>query len=241
VEGNAESLDPIIYRRLYPKRTVIPISGHSQVIHAVASFRSHPELHRLRCYGLIDCDDHSDEEVRLQVTNGIYVLPVSEVENLLLLPVVFYAIARSLDFSREEARAKTQAVSKLVLESARNDIERFSIDYARRRIDRAMKSIGLSATDPASLASEFERAVKSIDIQGIVNRARVHLDDRLKAGDLYGVLRLYDNKGLLAEAAQQLNHNKKGLEEYIGRLLASRSGRLLRLILRQILPKVPNE
>jgi ABC-type cobalamin/Fe3+-siderophores transport system ATPase subunit len=239
VEGEAESLDSVIYRQVYPSRAVIPTGGHDQVIHSVASFRAHPQLHRLGCFGIIDCDDHSEDEQAQLAGSDVFVIPVSEVENLLLLPVVFYSIARTLNYSRQQARDKTRDVSALILNHARQNIERFGVDFARRRVDRAMKSVGLAAKDVASLEAEFKNAVESVNVQAIIAGAKIKLDERINAHNVYSVLRLYDNKGLLAEAAKHLDHNKKGLEEYVGRLLASRSGRIALHVLRHVLPKLP--
>jgi AAA domain, putative AbiEii toxin, Type IV TA system/Protein of unknown function (DUF4435) len=179
VEGTAESLDPVIYTRIYPSRAVIPTGGHDQVIHSVASFRAHPQLHRVGCLGIVDYDDHSEAEQAELLGRDVFVLPVSEVENLLLVPVVFYSIARSLSFSPEAARAKANAVCDLVLDRARRGIERFGVDYARRRVDRAMKSVCLGTKDGGALEAEFKNAVGSIDIQAIIKQAQVKLEEGL--------------------------------------------------------------
>ena len=223
VEGDTGSLDSVIYRRVFQSYTAIARGGHDQVITSVASFGASTQLHRLGCVGLIDCDDQSDQEIQKLEAKQIFVLPVSEVENLLLLPVVFYAIARSLDFSPIDARAKTNALSEIILQRANDDLPRFCRDYARRRIDRSMKTVGLNSQDPRDFKTELESATNKIDVDEIVASAEHSLVGRIQAKDVYGVLRLYDNKGLLADAATLLNHNRKGFEEYVGRLLASPS------------------
>ena len=73
------------------------------------------------------------------------VLPVVEVENLLLLPKPFIALAMALKFDETQANEKLIQLRQKIFEIASRDIERFAVDYTRRRIDRTTKSIGLAS------------------------------------------------------------------------------------------------
>lgn len=52
------------------------------------------------------------------------------------------------------------------------------------------------------------------------------------------MLRYFDNKGLLAEAAKQLGYAQKALEEFIGRMLTSEKDTELHTALAAYLPVV---
>jgi hypothetical protein len=96
IEGDGGSLDAALYRRVYPEFTTIPVGPCENVIHSVASFGKHSPFHRLGCAGLIDADSrHKGEADRLRSMN-VNVLPVSEVENALLLPKPFVELAKLL-------------------------------------------------------------------------------------------------------------------------------------------------
>jgi hypothetical protein len=56
VEGERGSIDLSIYLSLYSDFTILPIGSCEHVIHAVASFKKNPTLHRLNVRGLIDSD-----------------------------------------------------------------------------------------------------------------------------------------------------------------------------------------
>lgn len=109
VEGDGGSLDVALYRRTYDNFTVIPVGSCDKVIHTVAAFAARPNLHRVGCAGLVDADGRTAHEAAYLETKGVYRLPVSEVENVLLLPAVFLALAKSIMFTDDEANAKLGA------------------------------------------------------------------------------------------------------------------------------------
>ncbi len=81
------------------KVALVPVGSCEQVIHLVGSFAAMPALHHVGCAGIVDADARSTEEVSYLESKGIYCLPVSEVENLILLPEVFLAIAMSMKWT----------------------------------------------------------------------------------------------------------------------------------------------
>jgi len=236
VEGAGGSLDWALYRRVYDGFTVIPVGSCDQVIHTVASFAARPELHRVGCAGLVDADGRSDAEATHLETKGVYRLPVSEVENLLVLPEVFLAIAKSLKFTDQDAQNKLRNLRTFVLAAANRDVDSVCLRYTKRRIDAEMKKIGLAGTDAASLEAAFVAAVAGVSVQTIFTDVKSVLSAAIAAQEYEKVLLYYDNKGLLAEVARQLGYQQKALEEYIGRELRSTESDALCLALASYLP-----
>lgn len=221
VEGDGGSLDSSLYRRVYRNFTVIPVGSCDHVIHTVASLAARPELHRVGCAGLVDADGRTDAEAAYLESRGVYRLPVSEVENLLVLPKVFLAVAKALKFTDEEAQEKLAALRTFVLAQASRDLDAICLRYTKRRIDADMKKIGLSGADILSLEEAFVAATSGVSVQGIFTDVKSILSAAIAGQDYEKVLFYYDNKGLLAEAARQLGYQQKALEEYIGRELRS--------------------
>ena len=238
VEGDGGSLDSSLYRRVYNDFTVIPVGSCDQVIHTVSSFAARPELHRVGCAGLVDGDGRSSSETAYLEATGVYCLPVSEVENLLILPRVFLALAKALQFSDGDAQSRLNALRTFVLTQATQQMDAICIRYTKRRIDAAMKRIGLTGTDPIALDTEFKTAVAAIDAPAIFAEAKSALSSAIAAQDYERVLYFYDNKGLLAEAAKQLGFQQKALEEFIGRALRSDENTELHAALAAELPTV---
>jgi hypothetical protein len=236
VEGDGGSLDSSLYRRVYRDFTVVAVGSCDHVIHTVASFAARPELHRVGCAGLVDADGRTDAEASYLKARGVYRLPVSEVENLLVLPNVFLAIAKALKFTDQDARQKLADLRAFVLEAANHDIDAICLRYTTRRIDAEMKKIGLSGTDVATLETAFVAATSGVSVQGIFADVKSALLAAISAQEYEKVLLYYDNKGLLAEAARLLGYQQKALEQYIGRELRSEENPDLCTALKSYLP-----
>jgi len=238
VEGSGGSLDSSLYRRVYDKFTVVPVGSCDQVIHTVAAFAARPELHRVGCAGLVDADGRTDEEASYLEGKGVYRLPVSEVENVLLLPGVFLALAASLNFSVYDAQARLAVLRSIVFAQAFKQADEICLRYTRRRVDAEMKKIGLSAPNITTLDAEFRQAAASVDPAAIFNDAKAKLNAAIASQDYDKVLLAYDNKGLLSEVAKQLGYQQKALEEFVGRTLRSDDSSVLHSALEDDLPTV---
>lgn len=221
IEGTGGSLDSALYRRAYSKMTVIPTGSCDAVIHTVASFASSGQLHRVGCAGLVDADGRGDVEAQALEALGVYRLPVSEVENLLLLPQVFVALAKALNFELADAEERLSVLKQHVYGQATAQIDDISLRYTKRRIDAEMKRIGLASRNLADLQNEFQGAAQSIDPTLIFEEFKTALEASIAASDYERVLLCYDNKGLLSEAARQLGFQQNKLEEFIGRAMRS--------------------
>lgn len=238
VEGDGGSLDSSLYRRVYDTFTVIPVGSCNQVVHTVTSFAARSELHRVGCAGLVDADGRTDEEVQELEKRGIYCLPVSEVENLLLLPSVFLELAKTLKFSETDGQSRLKDLQEVVFSQANRDMDGICVRYTKRRIDSAMKKIGLSETDISGLDTEFKSATMNIEPRTIFADVKATLSTAVEQQDYEKVLLYYDNKGLLCEVAKKLGFQQKSLEEFIGRALRSDESSSLHSALKACLPTI---
>jgi len=128
VEGDRFSLDLALYRCCYPEWTVVPRSSCTEVIHAVVTMRANADLTRITCSGIVDAD-HYDEDDRNYLRDlGIETLPVSEIENVVLLPEVSVAIAQSEGFSGEELEQRIASLADDIFKSVTSD------EVVRRRM-----------------------------------------------------------------------------------------------------------
>ncbi len=238
VEGGGGSLDSALYRRVYDQFTVVPVGSCGQVIRAVDAFASRPQLHRVGCAGLIDADGRNDHESATLAKKGIYCLPVSEVENLLLLPSVFLAIADALKFSEAESNARFADLRSLVFKQAAQQIDAVCLRYTKRRLDAEMKKLEWSGTDIETLHATFLQSASAVNPKAIFFDAKSDLDAAIESGDYEKVLSRFDNKGLLTQAAKQLELQVKPFEEFIGRALRSDDKLKLHSALQACLPAV---
>lgn len=242
IEGTENSLDLAIYRACYPQWTVIPRGSCEQVLHAVVTMQSNSKFTRVICAGIVDSDDYTEEEIDYFNTLGVYPLPVSEVENLILLPQVSKEIAKIDGFEGTSLEEKTSSLNDLILASlaSQEAIEEVVVRYCRRRIDRMLKKFDLSTSKNITALSEsFHKKITEIDINNLANIARKKINDAINQKDIKNLLTIYDNKGLVALAAQQLRQTKKSaFEAWLTRILRNEEkAHDLISQLREILPQ----
>jgi hypothetical protein len=226
VEGCADSLDSAIYRACFPDWTVIPRGSCEEVIHSVVAMRRNAALTRVTCAGLVDADDSSAEEVAAMATHGVGVLPVSEIENLVLLPTVTSVIASSEGFHGNALDKRLAELCDELVTVASKNIEATVMQYCRRRIDRTLKKVDLSsATSPDQLAAEYQTRTQAVDVRALAQEAKTRLETALHAKDLPAVLKYFDGKGpFMAAAAKHLKSTRKdSFEEWLVRVLRSGS------------------
>jgi hypothetical protein len=238
VEGDRSSLDSSLYSRIYDDFTVIPVGPCEQVVQAVAAFSARPQLHMIGCAGLVDADGRTDEEAARLASKGVYRLPVSEVENLLLLPHVFLALAAAIKFPEADAQAKLSALRSIILARAAEHIDAVCLRYTKRRVDAKLKKLGLPDTNINELDAALRQAAVTIDPIAIFNNAKAKFETAINSRDYDKVLLHYDNKGLLAEAAKQLGYQSRSLEAFVVRLIRSEDGSEFRSALTRYLPTV---
>ena len=242
VEGKETSLDLPIYRACYPDWTVIPRSSCSDVIHSVVTMRRNASLTRVTCSGIVDGDDYGQDDKDKLIELGIQVLPVSEIENLILLPIVTTAIAESEGHVGQAATAKVTALTDAIcgtLDTAQK-IEKVVVEYCKRRIDRALKKVDLSdSATVVDLQGQYIAATAEVDIQTIAAQRTQEINDAIAAKDLPKLLEYYDNKGLIALAASHLrNQRRDNFEEWVVRSLLNDTCPPLKQSLRAVLPEI---
>ena len=242
VEGTGISLDLAIYRACYPDWTVVPRGACENVIHAVATMRSNASLTRITCSGIVDADDYSEDEKRTLADLGVAALPVSEIENLFLLPDVATAILEEEKFQGVDLQLKLDSLKQDVLTfvAQQGSIEDVVLRYCRRRIDRTLKKIDLkAASTTADLAKLYSERTDALDIKAIADEARGRIDDAVSRSDLSTLLAIFDSKTLLALAARHLKStSKKEFESWLTRVMRDPKAEKLKTAIISILPKI---
>jgi hypothetical protein len=242
VEGTGSSLDLSIDRACYPDWTVVPRGGCENVIHAVATMRNNESLHRITCAGIVDADDYSDEDKARLADLGVATLPVSEIENLFLLPDIATAILEDERFQGTEVQTSLAALTQEVMdEMARPGVIDVAVlGYCRRRIDRTLKKIDLKdATTATDLSKYYTERTAALDITAIAKEARVRIEQAVTNRDLPTLLANFDNKKLLALAARHLKKTSKtDFESWLTRAMRDPNTHKLKAALTRVLPKV---
>lgn len=239
VEGNGGSLDQAIYRACYRDWTIIPRGSCEEVIHAVTTMRANASLTRITCAGIVDADAYDTSEIEFLKSKHIAVLPVSEIENVFLLPSVVEAIATAEGYSGATLIAKVTSIRDELLTHASNRTNQVPIilRYCRRRIDRTLKKVDFSDADNISaLASEYSTNIAALDIEALAKMADVNMAKAIADSDIPSLLKWYDNKGIMAIACKAKNTTRQQFEQWIVRALLNDSAPAMSAAIRAILP-----
>ncbi len=242
VEGGNDSIDQAVYRCCFADWTVIPRASCEEVIHSVVTMRRNQALTRVTCSGIVDADDYAPDDIKYLQELGVVTLSVSEIENVVLLPAVSRAIAEGEGLVGAELEARLVNLKKAIFETLNSEsaIEAVVARYCRRRIDRFLKKIDLSsANSVVDIAAEYQRQTVSLDISSISKMARSRIKMAFETDDLPLLLANYDNKALLALAAQHLKTSKrKDFESWLTRVLRNDRAPALIAAIKQSLPVI---
>lgn len=241
VEGQGGSLDQVIYRACYPDWTVIPRGSCEEVIHAVATFRANAALTRVTCAGIVDADAYDATEIKILQARGIAALPVSEIENIFLLPSVVEAIARFEGYADEALRSKLSAIFDELLAAAADSKNQGPIvmRYCRRRIDRTLKKVDFSdAADVGTLAADYRTKTAALDVAALATLATDSIEKAIADKNVSELLKWYDNKGVLSIACKAKDTTKALFEQWIVRSLRNKSAPQVSTAIRNVLPTV---
>ncbi|MFV9288044.1 AAA family ATPase [Citrobacter freundii] len=242
VEGDDNSLDKALYRSIYPGWTVIPRGSCQNVIHAVVTLRENQALTRIKCAGIVDADGHSDEEVQAFNELGIKVLPVSEIENVFLIPSVSREIAIKENYPEDEIIRKLDIILNdvIALINQSSNFENSIRMYCQRRIDRYLKRVDISASNSiVEMKRLYHDKTNSLDVELIYNTYANALSMAIQERDIGKILTIFDNKGMLAKAGLTLTGKSKiQFENWLIRTLASEPDSGIVSAVRAALPEI---
>jgi energy-coupling factor transporter ATP-binding protein EcfA2 len=242
VEGVLGSLDKAVYRCAYPQWTVVPRGSCKDVVHAVTTMRTNAALTRIQCAGIADADDYEAADIARLLELGVAVLPVSEVENLFLLPEISRQIALTEHLSAADVEAHIEDLKNEILAMVAKPevIESVVRRHVLRRIDRALKSIDLSQKRGIEeIDSDYRQQTQGLDVQAIAKERRDKINTAIASRDLPALLSLVDNKGMLAQAASHLKKTRRtSFEAWLIRVLLNDRQPGLVGELRHVLPQI---
>jgi AAA domain, putative AbiEii toxin, Type IV TA system/Protein of unknown function (DUF4435) len=241
VEGRDSSLDLAIYRACYPEWTIISRGSCEEVMHSVITMRRNASLTRVTCAGIVDADDHNAEDSENLKSKGVYILPVSEIENLFLLPDVVEAILASEGYVDAGLKSKITEIGQSVLDHATVEDNQHNalLRYVRRRIDRSLKILSFQeAKSICELADSYQTETNAVDVQALFKKAEGNIKKAIEAKDLPALLRHYDNKRLMEIACKTREMKVESFKQWIIRSMRNSSVPTLNTAIHKYLPEI---
>ena len=243
VEGEADSIDPAVYRTLFPDHRVIPRGCCFSVIRSVRAVNEPGVFPNQTAYGLIDRDRRSSQELDALVRDNIFACPVAEVENLLCLPEALEVASASVRAPEKAAEAKAFAIREFRKES---EIDRHAVAFAYKsvhfQLGRFAEEKRWSKDD---LVDAYETHLSAISVEDCFSEERERLSQIASRGDYVEILQVFNRKGLVNQLAEILGLKPAAYREFVFRTLEDEHqngtvGGLLDAI-RVHLPTIPAE
>lgn len=241
VEGNENGDDVSILSLVFPEFSVLPAGSCHSVIRSVKAFRDRRELSKAEVFGLIDRDGRSPTQVSGLQSHEIYCQPVSEIENLFLLPDILRLLCELYNFSDDELERKIQEITDKIFDYASDESRKKKVaaDATKRRLKAAAVSVSVgSSSDISKISKEFATSVASIQPENVYNTLIKNIEDAVSSRNLENLAKIYDIKSILDCIAAPLNTNKSGLISHIRRSLKNPAGVKLQEKLRSCFPEL---
>jgi len=193
-------------------------------------------LHRLSSRGIVDRDARDDAEVSYLKSLDVYVLNLSELENLLLTEDVLRFVAEKLhrdDFTYLLEKAKT-----VVLGEMEKGKDRLLSSVTAAVIERRLTSFDAKAVGATELESSLHKLVAGIDVSSIYQSTCDKVDEILNDKNYDEAIKIYSNKGLIYQISSIFGFKSNELVEFIRRLLSNKEGEPLIKIMQQQIPQI---
>ena len=205
--------------------------------------RTNAALTRVTCHGIVDGDHRSADEIDYLHGRGVVVLPVAELENIFLLPEISRAIAAHEAHEGDGLDARLNDLRQAVFEGITSSGQKRAtvLQYVTRQVDRLLKRIDLSAaTSVEEIETSYANSAGSIAVGALASLAERQIDSAIQADDLPALLVFYDNKGLLALAANHLKDTDlSSFKAWLERIFRKGSAPELTMAIRHALPDLP--
>lgn len=236
-EGELNSLDYLVYSRVYPDYTVIPLGSCEHVIHATRSFESVPLLHNYRVIGIVDRDQRTVQEIESLEAHSVKVLQYSEIENLFLAPSVLGLIATELRLKSEEI---VNGVIHSILMHIEKNQEQLILDIAASRFERIVNRCSLNRRNRTEFRQSSDSVRISLDTEALLLEAQSLVEQIIRDKDYIQAIQVYANKGLIRMISSDFGLASGSFPEYIMRILKQETNhQALVLAFQELLPKLP--
>lgn len=232
VEGDKGSLDHFIYSKTYPDWTIIPAGSCEQVIHATVSFTRLKTLHSNTCKGVIDFDARAGSDITRVNELGVEILDFAEIENVLLSEPVLRVLSKKLSHEEEKIVA---TVKQRVLKLLEEHQDRVASRLAAAELETAFRHFDANAVGAAALTASFRNAIDKINPTSVHAKWTREIRRVTEQQDYAAALKLYNNKGLAAEAGSLL---MTPLVPYVLRVAQTKDSADLVSAIQSVLPKI---
>lgn len=193
VEGENGSYDLSLYRILFPNHLIIPRGSCTKVISDVKALKKLPNLHHLDVIGIIDRDRRVEDEITLLQRDGIYVLPVAEIENLFCTEemISFCCSLLYRDYSTD-----IETIKKEVFKSFNDELENQLSLRVISEVKFKLNALDEKSKGTALIKEKLNKLVSSINVDEIYTLYEDKFNEICSERNYDELLKYYNRKSL---------------------------------------------
>lgn len=191
-------------------------------------------------YGIVDRDYRSDNEIASLEEDKIFVLDVAEVENLFLVEGLVRFMAERLAVSDIE-QTVGQVKDFVIKTKFANMVRRQICQSVVSEIKYHLSCIEISKKGETEAKSTLKTGLEAIKYDEIESEKEELFKGILSSNDYDEVLKVFNEKGIVAEIGKILGIDKRQYQEKVINLLRTASHDVMVDILRRYVPDLENE
>lgn len=192
VEGTADSYDTKLYSEIYKNYYVVPCGSCSRVIAQTKAMKANPQLHHLKCYGIIDRDYRSEYEIEKLEADGIYTLKVAEVENLFLVEELLNVVNTIMGFTDTSNVSKTKRY--IIEKRFQPQINHQICDAVISEIKYQLSTANITGKKDDEVKQSLEATYSSIVFEDVKVAKESLFNEVLHTNDYAQVLKIFNYK-----------------------------------------------
>lgn len=193
IEGTESSLDSRLYKELFPDFLIVECGSCEQVKIKTKAFSEEDLLSNIECFGLIDRDYRSEEEIKNLSEDKIFTLEVAEVENLFLVEEIikFYRnLVKNDSDIIESKKAVIQEFNKEIENQIQNAIN-YELKHIISNIDFVIEGDDLKVKENSQLI-ELEDYLKNK-----INKIKKEKETIYNTNDYNEIIKIANMKNLV--------------------------------------------
>lgn len=195
-EGNdRSSLDYKLYSILFPQYTVIPVSGHRNVIDYVDAYNNTSSF-VTSAVGIIDGDHHLPAQIDKWRQKKIYTLPMNEIENILCDDFILQNAIATFCSGENALNAFHEEFWSLLTDN----VEQQATSYVNEHVNNLFKDNFLhEKQDINALIDELQKITSAENIHSLYDDTVEKINSFIQNKDYTPALRFVNFKGRLTK------------------------------------------
>lgn len=199
-EGTKTSLDYQIYSKLFSEFCFVkPVQGHKQVIQHTIAYNDLQHIHGNIAFGIIDNDWMDESSIQVYKEQNIFVLPLNEVEMILVDEAVVKSCLPFDDDKEKERKFKNFQQS--VIKSCKEKKEKIISIALKKKVDEFLEGNCIQNNKPTKDDVEefLKNLVNEFDTSSTVNYITSIVEKSLDSSDFSRILNICNLKKEIIE------------------------------------------